>query len=401
MLNRDYEDAIAHGEKAIALAQPLGDAETLAAAHKTVGAALLFVDYPRGCRHLLTSLEIARTLADGGVAVADAYLMLGAGAGELYELANADRYLAEGVAFAGERDLDRLTGYMQAWRALCDVYRGRWDAAGERANDVLAREVSGSTNRVMALCALGRLRTRRGDPGTAALLDEALALATQSGTVQRLAPARCARAEAAWLDGDDAALVREAEAVFELACAKRHRWFMGELAFWLWRAGALRRVPDGCAEPYALQMAGRWQAAAAAWARIGCPYEQARALADGDESAQRAALALLDPLGARPLADRVRRRLRACGARAITRGPHASTRDNPAGLTRREVEVLGLVAQGCQNGQIAARLFRSSRTVDHHLESILAKLAVGSRSEAVAAARRLGILPREIGSASS
>jgi len=395
MLNRDYDDSIAHGRAAIALAEPLGDTETLAAAHKTMGAALLFVDYPRGCDHLRTSLELAKALPDGGVAVADAFVMLGSGSGEMYEFANADRYLAEGLAFAGARDLDRITGYIQAWQALCDVYRGRWDAAGERANDVLAREVAGSTNRVMALCALARLRTRRGDPGVRALLDESLALAAQSGTIQRLAPVRAARAEAAWLDGDPSLVVNEAEAVYELATRKRHRWFIGELAFWLWKAGAMRRAPEGCAEPYALQIAGRWAEAASAWARIGCPYEQARALADGDEAAQREALAVLVPLGAQPLADRVRRRLRASGARDIARGPRPSTRTNPAGLTKREIEVLTLVAEGCQNAQIAARLFRSARTVDHHLESILAKLEVASRAEAVAAARRLGILPRE------
>jgi DNA-binding CsgD family transcriptional regulator/tetratricopeptide (TPR) repeat protein len=395
MLNRDYEESIAHGQKAIALAEAEGDTETLAAAHKTMGAALMFVDYPRGCDHLRTSLDLAKGLADGGVAVADAYVMLGSASGEVYELTNADRYLDEGIAFSRARDLDRITGYIQAWQALCDVYRGRWDAAGERANDVLAREVAGSTNRVMALCALARLRTRRGDPGVRPLLDESLELAAQSGTVQRLAPVRCARAEAAWLEGDDPAVVREAEAAYDLAARKRHRWFIGELAFWRWKAGALHRAPDGCAEPYALQIDGRWEDAAAAWARIGCPYEQARALADGDEAAQRAALALLDPLGARPLADRIRRRLRASGARVIARGPRASTRTNPAGLTAREMEVLALVAAGCQNAQIAARLFRSSRTVDHHVESILAKLAVGSRSEAVAAARRMGILPQE------
>jgi DNA-binding NarL/FixJ family response regulator len=58
----------------------------------------------------------------------------------------------------------------------------------------------------------------------------------------------------------------------------------------------------------------------------------------------------------------------------------------------REAEVLALVAQGWQNQQIAEHLFRSPRTIDHHLASILAKLSVGSRTQAVAVARRLGIL---------
>ena len=77
------------------------------------------------------------------------------------------------------------------------------------------------------------------------------------------------------------------------------------------------------------------------------------------------------------------------------RGPRQATRDNPAGLAAREMQVLLLVAEGCSNGEIADRLSRSLRTVDHHLAAILAKLDAASRTEAVAAARRLGILPQK------
>jgi DNA-binding CsgD family transcriptional regulator len=260
---------------------------------------------------------------------------------------------------------------------------------------VLAREAMGSTNRVMALVALGRLRTRRGDAGIWDILDEALALAARSGTLQRIAPVRGARAEAAYFAGDLECTAHQANAALPLALDKGHPWFIGELAFWLWKAGALREVPALCAQPYALQIAGRWREAAAAWERLGCPYEEARALADGDEPAQRRALSLLDTLGAKPLAEHLRRRMRDAGVRAVPRGPRPTTRQNAAGLTVRELEVLGLLAEGRQNAQIAARLSRSSRTVDHHLASILAKLDTPTRRDAVAAARRLGILPQD------
>jgi DNA-binding CsgD family transcriptional regulator len=320
--------------------------------------------------------------------------MLGSGSGEVCEFAAADRYLADGIAFAHAHDLDRVAGYMEAWQALCDLYQGRWDVAGERANAVAGRETGGTTNRVVALIALGRLRTRRGDPGAMELLDEALELAAQSGTLQRLAPVCAARAEAAWIAQPGGRSGREAERAFRLALDKGHPWFVGELAFWLWRAGELDQAPPACAAPYRLQIEGDWQRAAAAWERIGCPYEQARALADGDEAAQRAALAILDRLGARPLAERLRAQMRAAGVRSVPRGPQPRTRSNAAGLTARELEVLALVAEGWRNAQIAARLSRSTRTVDHHLEAILAKLGAATRGEALAAARRLGLLPR-------
>src|SRR6185295_7566387 len=90
----------------------------------------------------------------------------------------------------------------------------------------------------------------------------------------------------------------------------------------------------------------------------------------------------LEGLGARPLADRVARRLRAWGIRDLTRRPRASTRANPAGLTSRELEVLRLVADGLRNAEIASRLFVSPKTVDHHVSALLGKLGARSRSEA-------------------
>jgi DNA-binding CsgD family transcriptional regulator len=57
--------------------------------------------------------------------------------------------------------------------------------------------------------------------------------------------------------------------------------------------------------------------------------------------------------------------------------------EHPAGLTSREVEVLGLVAEGLTNAEVAHRLFLSPRTVDTHLTSIYHKLGVSSRAGAV------------------
>ena len=128
------------------------------------------------------------------------------------------------------------------------------------------------------------------------------------------------------------------------------------------------------------------------WDALGCPYEQARALAEGPESAQRAALGHFEALGGQPMAERLQHQMRAAGVRAVPRGPRPTTSDNIAGLTTREMQVLTLLGEGLQNAEIAQRLFRSSRTVEHHLASILAKLAVESRGEAVEVARQRGLL---------
>lgn len=392
MLNRDYRVAMEVGDRAIRIAQETGDAALLASGYKTSGAALMFIDYAKGCELIERSLEVAHGLQDGGFAAADAYLMLGTASGELYQFAAAEHWIEEGVAFARSHDLDRQALYMEAWHAMCDLYAGRWDAAGERAPGVLAQDPQPSTTRIVALVTLGRLRARRGDPGASEVLDQALELAMRSGTLQRLGPACVARAEAAWLRGDNGAVLREVARVWDLATAKGQPWLVGELAYWRALAGDPPADRDGCAPVYVAELAGEWLRASEMWLAIGCPYEAARALARGDEPAQVRALKLLDPLNALPLASRIRAGMRSAGLAAVPRGPAAFARSNPAGLTRRELQVLQLLARNLKNQEIASQLSRSVRTVDHHVESLYAKLEVSARRAAVDRARSLGLI---------
>jgi DNA-binding NarL/FixJ family response regulator len=94
---------------------------------------------------------------------------------------------------------------------------------------------------------------------------------------------------------------------------------------------------------------------------------------------------------AHPSATVVARRLHRRGEGAGPRGPRPATAANPAGLTRREAEVLTLVAAGLGNAEIAARLVLSNRTVDNHVAAVFRKLGVHTRRDASAQAARLGM----------
>lgn len=394
MLNRDLHKAIDWAAKAIALAEDIGNHEILAAALGTLGTATMFIDYEAGCAHLQRGLELA--LANGlHFIAANIYSNLGSGSGEIYRFPEARAYLKHCIGFAQQHQVDGYRIYATAWLALCELHVGQWGESEELALEALEQEPMPSTARVMALVALGRLRSRRGHEGAQAVLDEALELALVANTLQRVAPVRAARAEAAWLRGDVEAVRVEAGAALPMAVEQGHPWFVGELACWLRAAGALPAVPTPCAEPFALQLAGHWREAAGAWLELGCPFEQARALEDGDAQARLHALALYDGLGARPAAKRLWLNMQASGQRGLPRGARASTRANPSQMTAREVEVLGLLCKGLKNSEIAERLCRSVRTVDHHVAAVFAKLGVATRSEAVSAAMRAGLASQD------
>jgi ATP/maltotriose-dependent transcriptional regulator MalT len=98
-------------------------------------------------------------------------------------------------------------------------------------------------------------------------------------------------------------------------------------------------------------------------------------------------------LSARPLARRAVVVLQILGESVERRlGPRAGVEARSAGLSRREVEVVRLAADGLTNREIATRLFLSKRTVDMHVRNLLAKLGCRSRVEAVQRARSLQLL---------
>jgi DNA-binding CsgD family transcriptional regulator/tetratricopeptide (TPR) repeat protein len=385
-------EALEFGQRALELAREAGDraAEAFALCH--IGGAMLGRDDRGGFEPLERSLALALEHGFEDHA-ARAWRTLQFYASLVHDIARAKEAFRLGVDYCEERGIFSHSAYIRAYYTTCELDCGNWTEAARMADELLrGAGFAGVTQRVTAMATIAVVRVRRGDPGATELLEQALALALPTGELNRIGRVAAARAELAWYEGRLADVAAAASLGLEHVREHTAPWINGELLYWLSRVQRVSPEYGAVAEPYRYMLAGDWQAAARAWERIGMPYEQALSLIEGPEEALRRALAILEQLGAGPLAAIARRRLRELGARSIPRGPNQGTRANPAGLTARELEVLRLLAQGCTNAQLARRLHRSPRTIEHHVGALLEKLGVHSRAAAVAAAYARGVI---------
>jgi DNA-binding CsgD family transcriptional regulator/tetratricopeptide (TPR) repeat protein len=387
MLAHRSQESAALARRAIALATVVGATPVLSHALNNLGLARWMSGDRDGFNDLHEAVKVALSINDVEDA-SRAYLNIVWSLLDEFRPDEAEPFMIEGLALAEEAEFIGPLAYLRACQSRLELARGHWEAA------VAAAELAPKAQPVAhcaALTVLATVRIRRGQGGATELLVVAQQLAEQMDELQRIGPVAAARCEQAALRGDSAVVIDIAEPVYGEAVRLGDQYLQAELAFWLRKAGRTVDVPD-VDHPFALLAGGDWQQAAQVWAERGCPYQQAVALADSSEpEALLEALSILDSLGAAPLARRVRVGLRQLGVPNVPRGPMAGTRENPAGLTERQLEVLQLLAAGLTNGEIASHLVLSVRMVDRHVAKILAKLGVTSRRQARARAEALGI----------
>ena len=399
-----HDEAEALDRKALAMAEAI--AEPYALAHVLLLGERRrnsFLGAPRLDR-VERALDLALRSGDQALA-AQAWALYAVFARSVGDLRALDRALAEGLRYVEERDLDGQRMVLRSQQSWRELLRGNWDAVPGIVAEVLAAPSLPGLADYFANASAALVRLRRGAPDGLAQLERACAQTeSRLGAPGTYVNARSALAEAYWLAGKRDAAFDCARAAFGFAqemAAQALRfglepiWSRGPriTAWWLWPEIGVS-IPPNVEGPIGLQLRGDWRAAAGIWDEMGLPYHRAMALVDGDEPARREAFEILERLGAGASIERCREMLAERGVRGIPRGPRATTRANPMGLTEREVEILRLLEQGLPNAQISRRLHRSVKTVGHHVSSILAKLGASTRQEAAHIARDKGLLDR-------
>ncbi|MGP3910953.1 ATP-binding protein [Nonomuraea sp. 10N515B] len=317
------------------------------------------------------------------------------------EHVRAESVAREGMSRARRLGMARTRGaHLAANLAEPLVSLGRWQEAREVIRAALALDPA-PIHRAWILMVLGTVAVWEGALAEAAGVVR-LARPLMRGRSRgydsclepdllecRLAVAQADPERAGWV-------IDHVLAEHDLRQSRRYAWPLLVLAA---RVGRVREAPAGIATTGPVQEAyratfeaergGSWAAAVACWRTVRQPHALGQALVRAAEQDRagarellREAAAIAASLGAEPL----RREVEAAAA-ALRVGLSGDLH-----LSARELEVLGLVAEGLSNRQIAERLFISARTSGVHVSNILAKLGATSRVEAAALARRAGLI---------
>jgi len=396
MLSDDLANALMWGNKAIDLAKRMEDKEITSHALNNVGTVLLKIPASgmEGEEKLDQSLSIA--LENGfHEHAARAYVNLSSSFVLIRRYGKAMEVFNVGLKYCEERDLDGWKYYMLNCKARLLFETGKWQEAETLARSIQSNLDHRSIVNIDARVTLAKLAIRRGKFEEATtLIREAKAIAMPTHEAQRIIPVLTAELELAWISGSSIPLddIRKAEKT--LFPEKNDSWHYADLIYWMYKCGVseMASTKVELSKPFVLEREGDWKLATELWEKEERPYEQALALFGGEEQHQKLSLQLLNDMGASATHDMLKSVLKLKGVKNIPRGPRESTRNNPAQLTDRQIDVLFLLKKGLQNAEIADKLFISAKTVDHHISAILSKLEVNTRTKAVSEASRLGIL---------
>ena len=367
------DETLGLAREALAVAERCGDEEIIAEAKVTLGRLELSVDFDSGKRSLDRIIDERE--APGAVRRRSRARSTGWGclSRALRPPGSRARLHDRTLAYCESRNLDLWRINVLAHMAVAALEDGRWTEAADAATRVLEDPRDSPWPHAQALLVLALVRARRGDPDARVPLDEALRLDIPPDEVEAHDDRAAAHAEIAWLerrlDEIDAATAGCLSAALRETTTERSTGSSSGVASpgsrprRPVRRGPLRTLP--CRS---VGGSGR---------RMGAPRATVRggARARGDGQGGGASTGPRRPSATRRTPGSAARVTAAAGARRPRACPRAeaSTRESPAGLTARELDVLALLADGLRTPDRRAIVI-SPRTVDHHVSAILRKL---------------------------
>ena len=388
----EYNDqALVWGERALELATKLGDERTRAHVLVNLGSVMVDVDHRQ-----VSSLLDAHAFAEAVGEKHEAARALGNLGYALMSWAQPEPALLharQALAYAEQNEVYNLASYIAVTLAWLQLRAGEWDEAERITRAELEKSVS--VAQLVAKTVLTELAVRRGDPDAAERLADLAAQALRASEPQRLAP--LVELETEWALTTGAPMpIERLETLLDEARPPGALigWGAIRVAAWAAVAGISVELDPPESAPHAAMLRRDWAGAADAFGEVGWTYDRALMLSLlDDEESLREAIGIARGLGADPLTHRVAERMRERGIR-VPHGPRESTRENAAGLTARQLEVLALVTEGLTNAEIAERLVVSPRTAEHHVAAVLAKLGAATRRDAARRAAELGLVAR-------
>ena len=393
MFSEETNECVAWGNKAIEMARELEDSETLSHALSNVGASLWRIQPSNDTakQQLMDALDIALKNSFHEHA-GRAYSNIISNYIAFKDFESAARFLRDGIAYCEERDLDSSKNYKLYQKSRMLLEMGDWDESLTIVKTLLSNPAQPIIIKIGALTTLCTIEVRKGVSDGMMHLQEVRSHVIRTKEHHQIIPAIISCLEYEWLTLEKIITEEELHLCLRLVKNVDSIILNSQFQFWLRKARSNRIILNHVYEPYKLLEAGNIKQAASFWRRIHCPFEEALALAEGNDEDKKTALQILQHLGADAFSERLKMEMRTLGIKNIPRGIRESTKANPAQLTNREIDVLQLLQKGLQNKKIASTLFISTKTAENHISNILFKLDVTSRSSAVTEALRLSIL---------
>jgi len=387
LLKGQRAESIAWGQRALAMDASLLDVLTRTQVQVTVATAMLFDGDTAGEDMIEGALALAleHGLHEEAARVYTNYSEYAIVTGNWTK---AEHLVREGLAFDIRHGLDAWTTYLRGRHAQLHLGQGLLTQAETLAHAALAEDCATELMRLPALTVLACVRSLLDCEDAEERLSDVLARAVAINEQQRITPVRLALITHYFLRDELDRARAQLQALVDFGHAVLRPWDAASLRVWGQRLG-IALAPGVGPHPtpaQALELDGDYAGAAQLLDELRRPVDAGLCRLAGAraghrdlvEAGERCFAGAGCAIGAHAIS-------RAAGARWTERKDAASRRrrhEHPLGLTRKEIQVLALMAEGSSNNDIARRLSRSPRTVEHHVSSILSKLDASNRLEA-------------------